>query len=113
MALGKPVIVTDPEGAPDYVEFGVSGYFLNYGDAEGLRKYIMLLMENPSLRSRIGEEAKKRAWKEFSPTVYQRRILKELGLALRDESSDGNAIEVSRCKTTAPTLDHVASVFNQ
>ena len=108
MALGKPVIVTDPEGAPDYMESGVSGYFLNYGDSEGLRRYITLLMENPSLRSRVGEEAKKRAWKQFSPAVYQHRILQELGVTVGEGNSDDEL--VGSAQTTARILDQVSSV---
>ena len=75
MAMGKVVIVTDPHGAPDYMEHGVSGFYVNHGDAEALRKTILLVMEDAALRKRIGEAARERAWKEFSPEVFRRRIL--------------------------------------
>ncbi|MGI0134785.1 MAG: glycosyltransferase [Candidatus Micrarchaeaceae archaeon] len=75
MAMGKPVVVAEPLGAPDYIEHGVSGFFVDYGDADGLRKYISLLMEDIALRQQMGEAAKQRAWQDFSPDAFRRRIL--------------------------------------
>jgi glycosyltransferase involved in cell wall biosynthesis len=75
MAMGKVVIVTEPDGAPDYMELGVSGFYVNHGDAEGLRRAITMVMENPDLRKRVGDAARERAWREFSPEVFRRRVL--------------------------------------
>jgi len=110
MALGKPVIVTDPEGAPDYMDLGTSGYFINHSDSAGLRKYITLLMENPVLRSRVGEEAKKRAWKDFSPAVYQRRILQELGWTATGVNSDSESVGMDPHKNKNASLQQAGSL---
>jgi hypothetical protein len=75
MALGKVVIVTEPDGAPDYMEQGVSGFYVNHGDAERLRQTIVMVMENADLRKRVGEAARARAWREFSPEAFRRRVL--------------------------------------
>ncbi len=75
MAMGKVVIVAEPRGAPDYMEQGVSGFYVNYGDAEALRYYIDLVMKDSELRKRVGEAARERAWREFSPDVFRRRVL--------------------------------------
>jgi glycosyltransferase involved in cell wall biosynthesis len=75
MAMGKVVIVTEPFGAPDYMDQGVSGFYVNHGDAEGLRRCIDLVMRDPELRQRVGEAARARAWREFSPEVFRQRIL--------------------------------------
>jgi|SRR5689334_3404776 len=109
MALGKPVIVTDPEGAPDYMDLGISGYFVNYGDSGGLRKYLTQLMEDPLLRSRVGEEAKKRAWRDFSPAVYQRRILQELGWTASDANSDSEFVGIAPPKNKNASLQQAGS----
>jgi glycosyltransferase involved in cell wall biosynthesis len=75
MAMGKVVIVTEPFGAPDYMEHGVSGFYVGYGDAKALRQCIQLVMGDPELRRRVGQSARERAWREFSPEVFRRRIL--------------------------------------
>jgi glycosyltransferase involved in cell wall biosynthesis len=75
MAMGKVVIVTEPYGAPDFMEHGVSGFYLKHGDVEGLRDCIQLVMQNPELRKRVGEAARERAWREFSPDAFRQRVL--------------------------------------
>ncbi len=75
MAMGKVVIVTDPEGARDYIEQGVSGFYVKYGDVEGLRGCIDRVMRDPDLRERVGHAARERAWRDFSPEAFRRRVL--------------------------------------
>jgi glycosyltransferase involved in cell wall biosynthesis len=75
MGMGKVVIVTEPYGAPDYMENGVSGFYVNYGDASGVRKCIIRAMQDPRLRAQIGTEARSRAWAEFSPEAFRKRVL--------------------------------------
>jgi glycosyltransferase involved in cell wall biosynthesis len=75
MAMGKVVIATEPDGAPDYMENGVSGFYVNHGDAKALRKCIVKVMDDPALRKRVGEAARERAWREFGPEVFRRRVL--------------------------------------
>jgi len=78
MAMGKVVIATEPCGAPDYMEHGVSGFYVDYGDAEALRYYIELVMKDSELRKRMGAAARERAWRDFSPEVFRRRVLSVL-----------------------------------
>jgi hypothetical protein len=75
MAMGKVVIVTEPLGAPDFMVHGVSGFYLKHGDVQGLRDCIQLVMQNPELRKRVGEAARERAWREFSPDAFRQRVL--------------------------------------
>jgi glycosyltransferase involved in cell wall biosynthesis len=75
MAMGKTVIVTEPLGAPDYMDHGVSGFVVNYADVNALRNQIIVVMEDIDLRVRIGFEAKKRAWSQSSPNVFRKRVL--------------------------------------
>jgi glycosyltransferase involved in cell wall biosynthesis len=75
MAMGKVVIAAEPLGAPDYMEQGVSGFYVNYGDVEALRACIEKVMGDAELRKRVGAAARERAHKEFSPEAFKRRIL--------------------------------------
>jgi glycosyltransferase involved in cell wall biosynthesis len=75
MGTGKVAIVTEPHGAPDYMEQGVSGFYVNYGDAEGLRQCIQRVMGDAELRRRVGQAARERAFKEFSPETFRRGVL--------------------------------------
>jgi hypothetical protein len=89
MGMGKVVIVTDPEGAPDYIEQGVSGFHVAHGDVNALRETIRRVMMDAGLRAQIGEAARIRAEREFSPQVFRARLL-----SLMEEN------EVPACEST-------------
>ena len=61
MAMGKPVIVTDPAGGRDYIDDGRDGILVEPGDVEGLRRSLEGLLEDPDLRVRMGRHARERA----------------------------------------------------
>lgn len=63
MAMGKPVIVTDPKSAQDYIENGVEGFLVPPSDSNRLREVIVTLNNNPELAKRIGKAAKAKALK--------------------------------------------------
>jgi len=63
MAAGKACVVTDI-GLP--VENRKDALVVKAGDAEELRKALEELIENEELRKKLGEEAKKKAMREFS-----------------------------------------------
>lgn len=53
MRLGKPVIVTDPEGARDYIQDGETGLTVPPGDPQALRQALERLLHDPATSSRI------------------------------------------------------------
>ncbi len=61
MAMGKPVIVTDPEGGRDYITDGEDGFLVPPGDPAALRTVLQRLLTDAELRSRIGERARQKA----------------------------------------------------
>ena len=61
MAMGKPVIVTDPESAKDYIEDGVDGILVPPSDPERLRSAIFRLHHDHELAMRLGQAARKKA----------------------------------------------------
>lgn len=75
MGMGKVVIVTEPFGAPDYMEQGVSGFYVGHGDVDGLRSTIDRVMRDTELRKRVAEAARERAWREFSPEAFRQKVL--------------------------------------
>jgi glycosyltransferase involved in cell wall biosynthesis len=63
MTMGKPVIVTDPEGAKDYIKDGVDGILVPPDDPDALRAAILKLQEEPGFALRLGQAAMKKAEK--------------------------------------------------
>lgn len=57
MRLGKPVIVSDPEGAADYITNGETGLLVPPGEAEALRHALDRLLRDSAEISRIGKNA--------------------------------------------------------
>ncbi|GAB6929270.1 glycosyltransferase family 4 protein [Paenibacillus sp. JCM 10914] len=55
MAAGVPVIASSSGGIPEIVENGVTGYLIQHDDLpHGLAEHILQLLQNESLRHRIG-----------------------------------------------------------
>jgi rhamnosyl/mannosyltransferase len=75
-ACGKPVVSTDlPTGVP-YVNLdGVTGIVVPPRDSKALNKAINRLLTDSELRSRLGENAKKRVEREFNFDLMIKRIL--------------------------------------
>jgi len=61
MLMGKPVILTDPEGGADYIEDGKTGLLVPYGDVAALREAIRDLMTNREKARAMGARARKAA----------------------------------------------------
>jgi glycosyltransferase involved in cell wall biosynthesis len=58
MLLGKPVVLTDPEGGSDYIENGKTGVLVPYGDTTALQQAIRFLLEHPDEAHAMGERAR-------------------------------------------------------
>lgn len=67
MAMGKAVIATRTEGQPDLITDGVTGLSVAPGDVAGWRGAICHLRGEPSLRDRLGRNA--RRWVEEHAAV--------------------------------------------
>jgi len=57
MAVGKPVIVTDPTGASSYIEHGVTGLLVPPGDTKQLGEALQYLLEDENRRREMGDRA--------------------------------------------------------
>lgn len=65
MFAGIPVVAFDMGGVSDAVEDGKTGYLVKSGDIKDFRKKLMDLINDSSLRSSFGKNAKEKAEKEF------------------------------------------------
>ncbi len=74
MACGKPTIASNVGGIPDMVGED-SGILVPPGDHAALGQAMITLAQNPDLRNRMGEAARTRYEKIFSPKVVMPLIL--------------------------------------
>lgn len=84
MLMGKPVILTDPQGGRDYIQDGVNGRLIAYGDKTQLKDAINCLMGDVAVRREMGEAAKRvampltteacnaRIWQELQRLILMR-----------------------------------------
>jgi glycosyltransferase involved in cell wall biosynthesis len=61
MASGNPTVTTRVGALSDIVADGETGYLIEIGDAKGLAEALIRLLDDPQLRTRMGETARKRA----------------------------------------------------
>jgi len=66
MALGKPVVATDGGGTPEIVQDGITGYLIGTSDPVQLTSKIEILLNDPSLRERMGTAGRERVREHFS-----------------------------------------------
>ena len=66
MACGKPVIATPVGGVPDVITDGENGSIVPVNDAGILSNAIIRLLEEESLRNRLGKSAREHIQKEFT-----------------------------------------------
>jgi glycosyltransferase involved in cell wall biosynthesis len=88
---GIPAVVTDVVGNRDVVRHGVTGFVAN--NDEEMARYLQQLRDDPSLRARMGEAARKSASERFSMeeifhqwlAVYQLGSDRQAPEALRED----------------------------
>jgi glycosyltransferase involved in cell wall biosynthesis len=71
MFWGKPVIVTDPEGADDYIEHKKTGMLVNPGEVQSLREAISYLLENPEQTQKMVEKAQRKTRQMTTEKFFQ------------------------------------------
>jgi glycosyltransferase involved in cell wall biosynthesis len=73
MSRGKPVIGTEPGGHTDMIVDGETGFLVPRGDVSALAAAMQRLLDDKSLRERLGEAARERA-KRFTVDVSLPRL---------------------------------------
>lgn len=67
MAMKRPVVALNNGGSPEVVEHERSGLLSPPGDIEALSANLLRLLRDPALRSRFGENGRRRVEVQFSP----------------------------------------------
>ncbi len=87
-SMGKPVIVSTLGGMPELVEPGEDGFHFPPGDVDELTDRIRTLWQNPELCKRMGEKARQKAEREFSPESHYDQLMKIYQRLTRTVRSD-------------------------
>jgi len=67
MAMKKPIVALDSGGTPEEVEHSRAGLLSPPGDVHKLAENILMLINNPALRKRMGEYGRGRVEQYFNP----------------------------------------------
>jgi glycosyltransferase involved in cell wall biosynthesis len=89
-ACGRPIVATDVPGCREIVKHGENGFLAPLRNAEALAEALLSLIENPSLRRKMGERGREMVIQGFTVqhiagqflNVYE-RLLSGKGLATR------------------------------
>jgi len=65
MSVGVPVIASDVGGIPEIIRDGIDGFLVPPSDPKILAEKISYLLDNPSLRDEMGENARQRFLDKF------------------------------------------------
>ena len=74
LAMGKPCVSFDIDGAPEAVINGKTGYLVKPFDSIGLADAVNKLLVNPKVRKRMGEEGRKLVDPAFRTETMVRQI---------------------------------------
>jgi len=74
LAMGKPCVSFDIDGAPEVVIPDQTGFLIKPGDSTGLAAAVRRLLEDPELRRSMGEAGRQRVDPDFRAEVMVQRI---------------------------------------
>jgi L-malate glycosyltransferase len=74
MALGLPAISTNVGGVPELIEDGETGFIINQGSIDELVEKLIFLLEHPSVRERMGAQARKRYETYFTKESFVKGV---------------------------------------
>jgi glycosyltransferase involved in cell wall biosynthesis len=81
MAHGKPVVATRVGGIPEVVSDGLSGHLVERGDTAAMSAYILQLLHDSELRTRMGEAGRKIVSEKFDLRKNVARLVESYGLS--------------------------------
>lgn len=82
MGLGRPVIGARIGGIPELIDDGEDGWLFPSGDVEALRDRLLEAAQQPRAAHRMGQAARRKVEREFSPEVHYRRLMEIYGVVL-------------------------------
>jgi glycosyltransferase involved in cell wall biosynthesis len=75
MATGRAVVAADQGGMPELIENGVNGLLATPNDAPSFTRSIERLIEDPTLRERLGSAARETVRTRYCDTRVARQAL--------------------------------------
>jgi phosphatidyl-myo-inositol dimannoside synthase len=80
-AHGKPVLAGRSGGMPEAVIEGVTGVLVNGSNVAEIRGALVALMQDPSLRAQLGENARRHVQEHFNRKTQAQRMKEAWNLA--------------------------------
>jgi len=83
MAASKPVVVSNKAGVSEIIQIGVNGIIVDHAKPKDITKHVELLINDPKLRKKLGENAYENAKNNLSWEKYARNMEKVFQEAIR------------------------------
>jgi glycosyltransferase involved in cell wall biosynthesis len=78
MGAAKPVIATRQGGAQEQIEDSVTGFLVPINDAKAVVEKLAILVNDPQLRTQMGNAAKARLQSKFSEKAFNKNIVDQI-----------------------------------
>jgi glycosyltransferase involved in cell wall biosynthesis len=109
LAMGKPCVSFDIDGAPEVVIPGETGYLVRPGDTGGLADAISRLLDNPELRARMGEAGRRRVDPVFQAETMVQQIASVYGALAATKARRLGRFNKRRPHAVAKALEDIAT----
>ena len=84
MQASKPVVASREGAIPEIVDDGVTGFLVEKGNPRQIAEKIKLLIESESLRTRMGEEGRKKFLRKYTYDVFEENLTKTFNKVLQN-----------------------------
>jgi glycosyltransferase involved in cell wall biosynthesis len=78
MAAGKPIIATNQGGAQEQIDDCVTGFLVPINDATIAAQKLGVLVNNPDMRTRMGQAGTKKLEEQFSLATFNKNIVDQI-----------------------------------
>jgi glycosyltransferase involved in cell wall biosynthesis len=78
MAAGKPIIATNQGGAQEQIDDRVSGFLVPVNDATIAAQKLGVLVNNPDMRTQMGQAGTKKLQEQFSLATFNKNIVDQI-----------------------------------
>ena len=78
MAAGKPIIATNQGGAQEQIDDCVSGFLVPVNDATIAAQKLGVLVNNPDMRTQMGQAGAKKLQEQFSLATFNKNIVDQI-----------------------------------
>jgi len=78
MAAGKPIIATKQGGAQEQIDDCVTGFLVPINDATIAAQKLGVLVNNPDMRTRMGQVGAKKLQEQFSLATFNKNIVDQI-----------------------------------